>query len=164
MAAVLVFWALFLCAPSAVFAARARSDSGLPIPRFVSLKAAEVNVRSGPGTRYPIVWVYRRERLPVEVVEEFDYWRKIRDVEGASGWVHKQMLDGARTVLTLPGMHTLYAQPDTSAKPQMKAEGGVVGALLECSLQWCRVQISGRKAWIARRALYGLARDEIYAP
>jgi SH3-like domain-containing protein len=143
-------------------AGKPKGDSGLPIPRFVSLKSAEVNVRSGPGTRYPITWVYRRENLPVEVIEEFDYWRKIKDVEGTSGWVHKQMIDGTRSMLTRSGIHTLYSEPDDTATPTLKAEAGVIGKLLECTQTWCRVQISGRKAWIQKSHIYGVYPDETY--
>src|SRR5579872_1021736 len=79
--------------------ARDNNTSGLPVPRFVSLKSDEVNVRTGPGTRYPIQWVYRRAGLPVEVIEEYDVWRKIRDSEGTAGWVHKTMIDGKRNIM-----------------------------------------------------------------
>src|SRR5258706_546116 len=77
----------------------AANAASLPLPRFVSLKSEEANVRTGPGTRYPIQWVYHRAGMPVEIVEEYDLWRKIRDVEGTTGWVHKTMLAGNRTAL-----------------------------------------------------------------
>ncbi len=148
--------------PLVANAGKAKGDSGLPIPRFVSLKSSEVNVRSGPGTRYPISWVYRKENLPVEVVEEFDYWRKIKDSEGSAGWVHKQMIDGVRSVLVKKGEHTLYKDPDSASPPELKADEGVIGKLLECNKEWCRVQISGRKAWIQKTYIYGVYKDEIH--
>src|SRR5262245_5050819 len=73
-----------------------RKGSGLPIPRFASLRSDEVNVRSGPGTRYPVEWVFKRKSMPVEIVAEYDIWRKIRDWQGASGWVHQSLLTGKR--------------------------------------------------------------------
>src|SRR5438067_115081 len=93
----LCFLSIFLLLP--VAASAAAHGSGLPVPRFVSLKADETNVRTGPGTRYPISWVYHRQGMPVEVIEEFDVWRKIRDSEGTTGWVHRTMLDGKRSVM-----------------------------------------------------------------
>ncbi|HKH69397.1 MAG TPA: SH3 domain-containing protein, partial [Reyranella sp.] len=73
-------------------AAQQRKGSGLPIPRFASLRSDEVNVRTGPGPRYPIDWVFKRKAMPVEIVAEFENWRKIRDWQGASGWVHQSLL------------------------------------------------------------------------
>ena len=85
----------------AIAAWPALADSGLPVPRFVTLKGDEVNVRAGPGRRYPINWVFLRQEMPVEVVAEFDTWRKIRDFEGTEGWVHQSLLSGRRGALVL---------------------------------------------------------------
>jgi SH3-like domain-containing protein len=144
------------------FAAHAANTSGLPIPRFVSLKNAETNVRTGPGQRYPIQWVYRREDMPVEVVEEYDYWRKIRDVEGTTGWVHKAMLDGRRNAL-LKGKEAraIRLAPEPKAKAILKAEPMVIVKLVECEKNWCRIQISGRKGWIEKKYLWGVYPDEM---
>ena len=76
-------------------------ESGLTLPRFVSLRASEVNMRTGPGTRYPIAWVYKQRNLPVEIVDEFDTWRRIRDWEGSEGWVHQSMLHGRRSIMVV---------------------------------------------------------------
>lgn len=140
----------------------AASNSGLPIPRFVSLKAAEVNVRTGPGTRYPIAWVYRREGMPVEIVEEYDYWRKIRDPEGTTGWVHKAMLDGRRNVM-LKGKEARVVRlaPEAKSRPMLKAEPMVIARVAECDKTWCRIQISGRKGWIEKKYLWGIYPDEV---
>jgi len=137
--------------------------SGLPLPRFVSLKNDEVNVRTGPGTRYPIQWVYRRVGMPVEVVEEYDVWRKIRDAEGTAGWVHKTMLDGKRNVM-IKGKEprVMRIDPEARAKPMLKAEPMVIARLLECQLDWCRLQISGRKGWVEKKYLWGVYATEIF--
>ena len=96
-----VFAAILLCAATAQAQdVSILNPSGLPIPRYVALKSDEVNIRVGPGKRYPITWVYHRTHMPVEIVEEFAHWRKIRDFEGSTGWVHKGLLDGARTALS----------------------------------------------------------------
>ncbi len=77
--------------------AQTQKSTGLPLPRYVSLRAEEVNMRTGPGVRYPVDWVYKRRNLPVEIIAEFGTWRKIRDVEGAQGWIHQSMLSNRRT-------------------------------------------------------------------
>src|SRR5215471_20860346 len=76
-----------------------RKGSGLPIPRFATLKSDEVNVRTGPGSRYPVDWVFKRKGMPVEIVAEYEVWRKIRDWQGASGWVHQSLLTGKRSFI-----------------------------------------------------------------
>jgi SH3-like domain-containing protein len=148
-----------LVQPSMAFAA---NGSGLPIPRFVTLKNDDINVRTGPGTRYPIQWVYHRTGMPVEVIEEYDVWRKIRDVEGTAGWVHKTMLDGKRNIM-IKGKeaHVVRTEPEAKAKPLLKAEPMVTARLIECQPKWCRIQISGRKGWIEKDYLWGIYPDEI---
>ncbi len=156
----LIIFILLLFAHSPAHAA---NTSGLPVPRFVSLKSDEVNVRTGPGTRYPIAWVYRRAGMPVEVIEEYDLWRKIRDVEGTTGWVHKSMLDGKRTAMIRgKSPRVLRIDPEASAKPMLKAEPMVTGRLLECQPDWCRIQLSGRKGWVEKKYLWGVYAAEIF--
>jgi SH3-like domain-containing protein len=141
----------------------AANTSGLPVPRFVSLKSEEINVRTGPGMRYPISWIYHRAGLPVEVVEEYDLWRKIRDPEGTTGWVHKNMLDGKRTV-TIQGKvpQVLRIDPEKTAKAMLKAEPMVIAKLLECQIDWCRIQVSGRKGWLEKKYLWGVRAEEVF--
>jgi SH3-like domain-containing protein len=152
-------------APTAVWAAGPVNPSGLPLPRFVSLKSTEVNVRSGPGSRYPITWVYRRESMPVEVIEEFDHWRKIRDAEGTAGWVHKSMLEGRRNVM-IRGKEprTIRIDHEADAKPLVKAEPTVIAKLVECPKEakdWCRIQVAGKKGWLEKKFLWGVYPTEI---
>lgn len=141
--------------------AEATNTSGLPVPRFVSLKPDEVNVRTGPGTRYPIAWVYHRAGMPVEIIEEYDLWRRIRDAEGTTGWVHKTMLAGQRNVM-IKGKeaHILRNDSSADAKPILKAEPSVIGKLVECEKDWCRIQLSGHKGWIEKAHLWGVYPDE----
>ena len=108
------------------------NPSGLPVPRFVSLKSAEVNMRVGPGERYPIRWVYQRASYPVEIIEEFAHWRKVRDFEGTSGWVHKNLLTGSRSALVLDKRQNLYVVPDATSRVIMRAEAMVVGKVMQC--------------------------------
>ena len=138
------------------------NPSGLPIPRFVSLKSNDVNVRVGPGKRYPIQFVYNRASLPVEIIEEFAHWRRIRDYEGATGWVHKGMVDGNRTAMIVNGVQNLYAKPDPTARPTIRAAATVIGKLKQCQPDWCELEIESRKAWIRKSDIWGVTREEVF--
>lgn len=136
-------------------------DSGLPVPRFVSFKNDTTNIRTGPGVRYPISWVYHRDAFPVEIIEEFDQWRKVRDFEGTSGWVHKTLVDGRRTAIIRGGVRVMRHAPDDSAIPVLRSETGVIAQLIECRKDWCRIQIESQKGWIRKSHIWGAyAREE----
>lgn len=141
----------------------ADNPSGLPLPRFVSLKSDETNARTGPGTRYPIQWVYRKPHMPVEIIDEFDTWRKIRDDEGGTGWVHHTMLSGKRyAIITGKEPRIMHIDATEDSKPLFKAAPQVIGAVTECTPHWCRLQISGRKAWIQKDFLWGVYPQEVF--
>jgi SH3-like domain-containing protein len=130
--------------------------TGLPLPRFVSLRAAEVNLRTGPGTRYPIDWVYQRRGMPVEIVDEFDTWRRIRDWQGTEGWVHQSMVQGQRSILVTGKRHTLRRRPEPDSPGVALVDAGVVGVLNRCQQTWCEVSVNGFSGWLERDAFYGL--------
>ncbi len=132
------------------------TGKALPLPRFVSLKSDEINVRVGPGTRYSISWVFRKEDYPVEIIQEFDQWREIRDHEGSIGWVHKNMLQGKRHVVVTGDVRTLRRIPDVTSPPVIRAEPGVIGQLIECKKDWCRLQIDSRKGWLPKTQIWGV--------
>jgi SH3-like domain-containing protein len=134
--------------------------SGLPVPRFVSLKSDQINVRVGPGERYPIRWVYRKDNLPVEIIEEFGHWRKIRDFEKSEGWVHKNLLSGTRTALILEQRRPLYRAPDASSGELMAVDPLIPGHILECTSGWCRLEFKGHKGWIRRDYIWGVYANE----
>ncbi len=135
--------------------------SGLALPRFVSLRAAEVNLRTGPGIRYPIDWVYRRRGLPVEVIDEFEGWRRIRDHEGTIGWVHQSMLGSRRFGLVRDDQQVLRRAPEAGAPGIAQLKPGVIGRLEGCESEWCRLEVQGYSGWLERSALYGLYTDEV---
>jgi len=132
------------------------AEKGLPVPRFVALRSAEVNLRTGPGERYPIEWVYRRKDLPVEIVAEFDNWRKIRDADGTEGWVHERMVTGRRSVLVRGAVRALREAPRSNAEMVARAEPGVVAKLLECNPGWCRIEANGIAGWLPRDEIWGV--------
>ena len=156
----LILFLIVFCAP---IPAQAANASGLPIPRFVALKNEETNVRTGPGVRYPIQWVYRRDGMPVEVIEEYDLWRKIRDMEGTTGWVHKTLIEGKRHALIRgKAPRVVRIDSESDAKPILKVEPMVIARLMECGKDWCRIQVGGRKGWIEKKYLWGVYPDEIF--
>ena len=132
------------------------AEKALPVPRFVSLRADEVNLRTGPGERYPIDWVLTRKGLPVEIVEEFEAWRKIRDPQGTEGWVHQRMVTGTRNVIVTGDVRTLHGDPDATAPAVARAEPGVIAHLLDCRDTWCRVELQGMKGWLKRSEVWGV--------
>lgn len=136
------------------------SGSGLPVPRFASLKFGEVNLRTGPGTRYPIRWVYKRHHMPVEVVEEFGQWRKLRDMQGDEGWAHQSQLSGSRSAI-FKSETVLRRYPEQNAPPMIRVGKGVIAKLLECDIDWCEVQVESYKAWTTKKAIWGVYPREI---
>jgi SH3-like domain-containing protein len=134
--------------------------SGLPLPRFVSLAADKVNARTGPGLRYPVSWVFLRRAMPVEVVAEFEQWRRVRDHDGAEGWVHQAMLSGRRTVAVIGEERTLHSGPSAAAAQVARAEAGVQGRLYRCRGEWCEVALGSLRGWMRRAHLWGVYAEE----
>lgn len=136
------------------------SESGLPVPRFVSLHAQKANVRTGPGVRYPVDWVLVRRGMPVEIVAEFEHWRKIRDWQGTEGWVHQSMLSGVRTAVVMNEVRALRRSADAQAPVTARLEPGVIARVLACGGAWCRLDAAGFKGWIPRTGIWGVSDDE----
>ncbi|TAN47390.1 MAG: hypothetical protein EPN26_14000 [Rhodospirillales bacterium] len=152
-------WAQTQAQPSS----QPQSASGLPLPRYVSLRAEEVNLRTGPGVRYPIEWVIAKRELPVEIIAEFETWRKIRDFQGTDGWVHQTMLTGRRTLLvTGSAIRKLRRTDSEEAAPLANVEPGVIGRLLQCprNSSLCRVEIEGYQGWLKRDEFWGVYKGE----
>ena len=136
--------------------------TSLPIPRFVSLKGSEGNARRGPGLTHMIDWVFTRSGMPLKVTAEYEHWRRVEDVDGAGGWIHYSLLSGVRSVLVVQDMAQAYAMPDPSSAVLYQSEAGVVGKLVECIPDWCRVSIEGEKGWMPQTALWGVKAGEVY--
>ena len=146
------------------------SSSGLAIPRFVSLKADRVNLRSGPGTDYPTSWVFNRAGLPVEVLNEYEAWRQVRDAEGSTGWVLHTMLSGRRTALVLPWelkegqpppQIPLREDDNQQARPVAFVEAGVIANISRCDGRWCLVVIGNYRGYIEQNKLWGVYAGEV---
>lgn len=139
-------------------------ETGLTIPRFVSLRSNHINARSGPGARYPIEWVYMQKSAPVEIIAEFELWRKIKDWQGSESWVHKSMFSGKRSVKVItPGENNVYAKDDFKAKIIAKVEDEVVGEIEKCPVNnsFCKIKFASITGWVPRQNLYGIYPEEI---
>jgi SH3-like domain-containing protein len=159
----LIFLFAFMVWPTLLYAGTPQlGPSGLPLPRFVSLKSDEVNLRAGPGTRYPIEWVYKKASLPVEIIQEFDVWRRIRDFEGDEGWVQKMNLSGKRTAMIKGEQQSIKVRPSSETATVAEAEPGVVGALKSCTKDWCRLEFGDYEGYVQKKNLYGVLPDEMF--
>jgi SH3-like domain-containing protein len=128
-----------------------------PLPRFVSLSSDEVFARSGPGSRYPIKWIYHKKGLPVEVILEFETWRKIRDFEGETGWVSQSLISGKRTAIINGSEKVpLLQKPKENATKLAILEPRVVVSVDKCEPEWCRVSITGYQGWLKRSQIWGV--------
>jgi SH3-like domain-containing protein len=153
---------------SAVGAASAKeatlTTSGLPVPRYVSLKSDHVNVRAGPTKDNDVAWVYTRSGLPVEITAEFENWRRVRDSEGAEGWVYHSLLSGRRTaVITMKSkddLASLYERADATSAVTARLQAGVVAQVRHCAAGWCHVTGNGFDGWIEQQRLWGVYADE----
>ncbi|WP_425068888.1 SH3 domain-containing protein [Reyranella sp.] len=119
-----------------------------------------MNVRTGPGARYPVDWVFKRKAMPVEIVAEYENWRKIRDWQGASGWVHQSLLTGKRSFIIAAKTASLHKTPAASAEVLAKLEPEVLGEIRSCAGDWCRVKVSGVNGWIERSDMWGVYKSE----
>jgi len=141
-----------------------KAASGLPLPRFVTLKAKKINLRVGPGQDYAVSWLYVKSGLPVEIVQEFDNWRRIRDADGTEGWVYHSLLSGKRTgMVTAKNPHDLidiHAKPDPASSVSAKLERGVVATVKHCDNGWCAISGRGFDGWIQQVRLWGVYPNE----
>ncbi len=146
--------------------------TGLSIPRFVALKSNLVNMRNGPADRYPIKWVYKKKWYPVQIVGEFDNWRKIRDFDGEDGWVHENLISGQRTAIVVDGdmeevsngkkkkYLVMRRHGRVNAYPIAKLEPGVLVKLAKCNKEWCNINVEGKRGWVQQSKLWGVMQNE----
>lgn len=169
---------LAMLVPAAGFAQTTSSipdnPSGLPLPRYVSLKAPSVNMRVGPGKQYAITWRYTRRGLPLEVIQEFDTWRRVRDHEGTIGWMHGSLLSGVRSAVTRPwdtisgsdNTVPLHRSPHGEADVSAYLKPGVIGEVSTCDGVWCEMTVErdGRtiKGFANQAELWGVYPDETF--
>lgn len=135
--------------------------TGMPVPRWVTIKAARVNVRRGPSLDDNVLWTYVKPGLPVEIIAEFDSWRRIRDVEGQTGWVKSVMLDGRRRVLFTGRVNTaILREPSGEADAVALAAPGLIADLVACEGEWCEVSARGYDGFVTRDRLWGVRAND----
>ena len=135
-------------------------STGFEIPRFVSLRSNKVNLRTGPGKRYPINWVLVYQNMPIEVIGEFQVWRNIRDWQGSTGWVHQSLLSGKRWVIVRKHQILLHTHPRANAPVVAKISKKNLGRLKNCQGAWCRIVFSRFDGWTKRSAIWGVYPNE----
>jgi len=138
------------------------SVTGLPLPRWASLRSDEVNLRAGPGTRYPVDWVYRRRGLPVEIEREFEVWRLIVDPDGTKGWVHQATLSGRRSFIVTGQERVLRRDPSDTSAPVARLKPGVIGRIRSCDAAsaWCQMQVGDYRGYLKRDEFWGVLAGE----
>jgi SH3-like domain-containing protein len=132
-------------------------STDLPLPRFASLRSDKVYARAGPATRYPVKWLYQRDGLPVEVIQEFEHWRKIRDFDGGEGWIHKTLLSGDRLVMVqAQEPAAMHEGQNDSSRILARLEPRVIAHADKCAGEWCRLSVDGYQGWVKRNFLWGI--------
>jgi SH3-like domain-containing protein len=153
-----VVMAMSVAAPLA--AAERGAVTNLPLPRFVSLKAAEGYVRRGPSGTHRVDWVFKRRNMPLQIIAEYGHWRRVVDRDGAGGWMHYSLLSGARTVLITRDLLPIYDKPSTASRVAAYSEDGVIAKLGECAGGWCEVSVGSADGWAEAQALWGVTEEE----
>ena len=150
-------------------AQEARKGTGLPVPRFVSLKTDRVNLREGPSKDHRTAWIFQRAGLPVEIVAEFETWRRIRDAEGTEGWVLHSLLSGRRTALVMPWAKgdqqpiPLYERADERGDVVARLQPNVIVSVKQCTGSWCRIVVASSRdldGYIRQDRLWGVYPNE----
>jgi SH3-like domain-containing protein len=138
------------------------SVTGFPLPRFAALRTDEVNLRRGPGTRYPIDWVYKRRDLPVEIEREFEVWRLVVDPDGIKGWVHQATLTGRRSFIVTGSERVLRREASDTSAPVARLMPGVIGHIRSCEAgsDWCQMQVGEYRGYLKRDAFWGALPNE----
>ncbi|MBQ7659469.1 MAG: hypothetical protein IJS26_01820 [Alphaproteobacteria bacterium] len=140
------------------------SESGLSLPRMVSIRADNINARSGPGTKYPIEWIYKQKGAPLEIINEFELWRQVRDWEGSVSWIHKTRLSGKRFVKVItPGENNIYNNSHYDSRVIAKVEDGVVGEIKKCPKknEFCLIKFETIEGWVSKKNLFGVYENEV---
>ena len=122
---------------------------------FLSLKNSEVNLRQGPSFKYPIKLIYKKKYLPIQILDKSEVWRKIKDFESNSGWIHVSQLSKKKSALNIKNNSVLYKKPTIYSKPIAKLEIGRLVLINKCKIKWCKITSGGFKGWIIKNSLWG---------
>lgn len=147
--------------PPVVDSDATKGVSGLPVPRFVSLKSDKAYLRTGPGDRYPVSWIYVRKGLPVEVIREYGIWRQVRDIGGSTGWMNKSLIGGSRTAVVTGQVRTMFERADLQSHAVWRIAPGALVRVVLCDQAWCRIDHGGKSGYILRGQLWGVTPTEV---
>ena len=136
------------------------SVTGLPLPRYVSLKSSRGRVRRGPSRSHPIEWEFTHRGMPLEIVGEYEHWRRVRIWDGSSGWMHYSLLSGSRTVVVVGDEVSLHVTPEDNSVITAVAQKDVVARLGKCNGEWCHIRVDGHRGWVLKSRLWGVYADE----
>ena len=161
---------LMVALAPASFAETTSLTTGLPLPRFVTIKSRKVNLRVGPGLDYAVSWRFLKAGVPVEVTQEYENWRRIRDADGAEGWVFHSMLSGERSAIAAPWMKdkgkdifvNMRADGTDTGNVIAKLQPGVVVRLDECNGEWCLAEASDTEGWVSQAEIWGAYPGEAF--
>ncbi|WP_243404994.1 SH3 domain-containing protein [Pelagivirga sediminicola] len=153
--------AIVAALPFAAMAQDRGPVTNLPLPRFVSMKAAEGYARRGPSRTHRIDWIFRKRDTPLEITAEHGHWRRVRDRDGAGGWMHYSLLSGVRTALVEQDMLQMHINPDPKSLVAAQLELGVIARIAECIPGWCELEVGGYDGWVPKSAIWGVGADEI---
>jgi len=135
--------------------------TGLPIPRYVTLKGGEGNARRGPGLTHRIDWVFTTAGTPLRITAEYENWRRVEDFEGMGGWIHFTLLSGVRGIIVTKDMAEFHVLPDEVSPVAFQAEAGALAKIMTCSVDWCRVRVDGEKGWALKADFWGVDPKEV---
>ena len=122
---------------------------------FLSLKNDEVNLRQGPSFEYPIKLIYKKKNLPVIIIDKFETWRKIKDFQNNSGWIHISQLSKKKSGINIKKNSILYKKSTIYSRPIAKLEIGRLVLIKRCKIEWCEISTEDYKGWIFKNALWG---------
>ena len=138
------------------------SNTGLELPRFVSLKSDDANIRVGPSVNYPIVLKYTKANLPLKIIEEYNDWRKIEDIDSNIGWIHKSLIKGERRgIIISTDNSNVKLHNIEKGKIFGEIEVGVIVLISKCKKEWCQIQKNNTKGWVNKNYIWGTNKDEI---
>ena len=123
--------------------------------KFLSLKNNEVNLRQGPSFEYPVKFIYKKKYLPIEILDKSETWRKIKDFENNSGWIHTSQLSKKKSAICQKNNSVLYKKPTIFSKPIAKLEIGRLVLIKKCKVKWCKITTGGFKGWVFKNSLWG---------
>tara|TARA_B100000902_G_scaffold182379_1_gene175153 strand:- start:410 stop:994 length:585 start_codon:yes stop_codon:yes gene_type:complete len=135
--------------------------TNLLLPRYVSLKTNEANARRGPSLSHRIDWIFKKKGMPLEIYGEYDNWRRVRDAEGAGGWIHYSLLSGIRSIIVISSMADLHRKSDQNSMIMARIEQNYIADLRKCIKDWCEIDAGKYDGWIRKTDIWGVAPDEI---